>query len=100
GYERQLVELRHRGKTVDLRMTRIHHAELSLEVRLADIAEKGSADGSLPRTGANQRNRSGREQIFQTIGRHRSRIRPGLTPCRFRRPFRNRTALYPGAFSA
>ena len=79
GHERQLVEPSDGGKAIDLRVARIHQAELSAKVRLADIAENGPADRSLPRTGANQRDRARRKQIFQTIGRHRSRY---LACCR------------------
>ena len=48
GNERQLVEPRHCGKAVDLRMARIHQTELAQRICLADIAEDGPADRSLP----------------------------------------------------
>jgi hypothetical protein len=80
GNERQLVEPRHRGKAVDLRVARVHQAEFSGKRRLADITENGPADRSLPRAGANQRDGTRQKQIFQTIGRHRSRYPAGAGP--------------------
>ena len=65
---------------IDLRVTRIHQAEPALKIRLADIAENGTANRTRPRTCAHQRDGLRQKQIFQTIGRHRLNYNPGRWP--------------------
>ena len=70
GRKRQFADAADGGNAVDLGIMRIHQAEFALEFRLANIAEDGPADRSLARAGPDQRDRTGRKQIFQMIGRH------------------------------
>src|SRR6185312_3667133 len=68
---------------VDLRIPRIDQPELAFELRLLDVAEYGAADRALARAGADQCDRTGCQQIFQTIDRHWFRYL-GEAPALFR----------------
>ena len=67
-HKRQFGQAADRGNAVDLGIAQIDQCEFAVEFRLADIVENSPADRALARTGANQRNRTGGQQIFQTIG--------------------------------
>ena len=67
----ELAEAIDRRDAIDRGIARIDQPEFALELRFAHIAENGAADGTLARTGTDKRNRIGRQQIFQAIGRHR-----------------------------
>ena len=70
GHERQFAETVDRHNAVDLGIMGIHQPKIAFEFRLVNIPENGSPDGPLARTRPDQRDRMGRKQIFQTIGRH------------------------------
>ena len=57
---------------VDLVIARIDEPELAPELRFSNIVENGAADRAMARTGSDQRDGMRREQIFQTVSRHRS----------------------------
>ena len=70
GDERHFAETANGGNAVDVGITRIDEGKFALEFRLADVVQNGPADGPLPRTAADQCDRTRRKQVLQAIGRH------------------------------
>ena len=70
GDERHVAETANGGNAVDVGITRIDEGKFALEFRLADVVQNSPANGPLPRTAADQRDRARRKQVLQAIGRH------------------------------
>ena len=70
GDKSQLVQAADRGEAVNFGIMRIHQAKLTLEFRLENVAENGPSDGPGPWAGSDQRDRTGRQQAFESIRGH------------------------------
>ena len=70
GDERHFAETANGGNAIDLGITRIDEGNFALEFRIADVVQNSPANGPLPRTAADQRDRARRKQVLQAIGRH------------------------------
>ncbi len=66
----QFAEAADRGDAVDLGIVRIHQPEFAFEFCLVNIRKNGPPDGPLARAGPDQRERTRRKEIFQTVSRH------------------------------
>ena len=67
-HERQLVEAVHRRDAADLGMTRIDEAELSREASLLNVLQNGASNGDRAGARTDERDRTRRQQVLQTIG--------------------------------
>src|SRR5712671_555837 len=70
GYEWQPTKAADRGDAINVGIMRIDESKLAPESRLSNIVKNGPPDGASPRARPDQRERTRRKQIFQTIGRH------------------------------